>query len=93
MLETVEVAQDADLSRRRAISVSFRNRARGLQSDLRTAQSPLEEKGRDGRYIRLRNCESCELAGVTRTVLGTCVSGRASENAGAELLEGSHQRS
>jgi hypothetical protein len=82
MLETVEVAQDAELSKCRAIGVSLRSRVKGLQTDLRTAQSPLEEKRRNGRYIRLRNCESCELAGVTRTVLGTCVSGRASERRG-----------
>ena len=39
-----------------------------------------------------RNCESCEFAEVTRTELGTYASRRASENAGAELLGGSHQR-
>ena len=70
-LETVEAAQAAELSRCRTSSVSFRSRAKGLQSDLRTAQSPLEaKKGETEDTNRLRSCKSCELAEVTRTEPG-----------------------
>jgi len=61
--------------------------ARGLQTDLRTAQSPLK-KGRSGTH-HLRDRGSCESAEVTRAASGIHASGRAGENAGAELLEGS----
>jgi hypothetical protein len=73
--------------RSRAHDESRRRKLRGLLSDQRIAQSPLEvQKGSRGQISHGRECRSCESTGVTRTRSGTCVSRRAGENAGAELL-------
>jgi hypothetical protein len=45
MLETVEAAQDAELGKCRAKSASYRERAKGLQTDLRTAQARWKKTG------------------------------------------------
>ena len=81
------VTRDVELNKRHAVGENFRKRVKGLRTDLRNAQSPLEvQKGRvetsaDRAEAIVRASE------VTRTESGIRVSERADENAGAELLE------